>query len=495
MRAGSTVTAAALVGIAAVAGWAGAGGSGAGDAALLAPGFSIAVAPGALTTVQARAAAATVTTSISGGFDAAITLSASGLPAGVTATFAPLVLAAPGAGSGTLTLAAGAATPPGSYTVTVAGAGGSLNRSTTLSFVVTTTTVQIYSGGFEGSLGGWELWHRPGTALAWWGTSTYRKAAGSYSAYCAGNGDGAPPAGGPYPANMEGWMIYGPFSLLDATASLITFKYWMNNHDANDKLQYFVSLNNSAFYGNETATPSLTWQTVTFDLGDPHLAVHPLGQSQVWFALIFLSDGSGQSEGAYVDTVSISKSVAAPPCAVTCGATVPIQAAPGAAVQLAGTLGAGNCSGLPAFSWDFGDATPGSAQAAPAHIYLNPGAYPWHLAATMGGQTCNRSGTVTVTAPPECVLTCGATVPAAGSRMASTAFHGTATATDCGSPPAYAWDFGDGAHAATADAQHAYAARGSYPWTLTVTAGTETCTKSGTLAIGEAVRRHLSPSH
>ncbi len=493
MKRGSAVAAAALVGIAAVASWA--GDSGAGDARLLAPGFSLAVAPGALTTVQGRSAAATVTASISGGFDAAITLSVSGLAAGATATFAPAVLAAPGAGRGTLTLAAGAATPAGSYTVTVAGAGGSLNRSTNVTFVVTTTAVQIFSDAFEGSLGNWELWHRPGAASTWWGTSSYRKAQGAFSVYCAANGDTPAPAGGPYPANMEGWMIYGPFSLLDATGAIITFKYWMNNHDASDKLQYFVSLNNSAFYGFEKTEPSLTWQTVTFDLADYFLQIHPVGHSQVWFALIFLSNGSGQSEGAYVDTVNITKTVAGPSCAVTCGAVVPAQAAPGAAVQLAGTMGAGNCTGLPGFSWDFGDATPGSTLAAPAHTYQNAGAYPWHMAATMGGQTCNQNDIITVTAPPECVLTCSATVPAAGSRMAPAPFHATAAATDCSSPPTYAWDFGDGSHAATADAQHAYAARGSYPWTLTVTAATKRCTKTGELAIGEAVHRHLSPSH
>jgi hypothetical protein len=494
VRPGSAVRATALAAAAAVSGWA--GDADAGEAGLLAPSFSIAVAPGPLSTVQSRAAAATVTTSISGGFNAAITLSASGLPAGASATFSPAVMAAPGAGSGTLTLAAGPATPPGSCTVTVAGSGGALNRSTTVTLVVTTTTVQVFSDGFEGSLTpNWELWRRPGAADAVWGKSSYRKAAGAFGAYCAGSGSAAPPAGGPYPANMEGWMIYGPFSLAGATGSLITFKYWMNNHDGNDKLQYFVSLDNSSFYGNEKSETSATWQTVTFDLAAHSLQIHPVGHPEVWFALIFLSNGSGQSEGTYVDSVSITKTVVAPPCAMTCGAVVPAQAAPGAAVQLAGTLGAGNCAGLPAFSWDFGDATPGSAQAAPTHTYQSAGAYPWHMAATMGGQTCNRNGTITVTAPPECSLSCSATVPAAGSRNAAVSFHAGATATDCGSPSAYAWDFGDGGHAATADAQHVYAARGSYPWTLTVTAGTATCTKTGTLAIGEAVHRHLSPSH
>jgi PKD repeat protein len=463
---------------------------------LVAPDFTVTVTSGPLAAAQGRSAASTVTTAVSGGFNAAVALSASGLPSGASATFAPTSLPAPGAGTATITVAAGAATPSGSFTITVTGSGGGLTRSTTVTLMVTATTVQIFADGFEGSLSpDWELWHRPGAASAWWGKSTYRKAAGSYSVYCAGSGAAAPPAGGPYPANMEGWMIYGPFSLVDATGALVSFKYWMNNHDANDKLQYFVSLNDSAYWGMETAQQALTWQTINFDLGDPHLQVHPLGQPQVWLALIFISDGSGQSEGAYVDSLAITKTVAAPVCAVTCAATVPTQAAPGSPVAFTGTLGAGNCTGQPAVSWNFGDGTPLSGQPAPTHTYQSPGTYGWSMVASMGGATCSKNGSIMVTAPPECSLSCSATVPAAGSRQWPVAFHASATATDCASPPAYVWNFDDGTLATTADAQHTYAARGSYHWTLTVTAGSRTCTKTGTLSVGERVHRHLSGEH
>jgi PKD repeat protein len=74
-------------------------------------------------------------------------------------------------------------------------------------------------------------------------------------------------------------------------------------------------------------------------------------------------------------------------------------------------------------------------------------------------------------------------------------FHATATATGCGASPTYAWDFGDGAAAATADAAHGYATLGPKSWTLTVTAGTETCVDSGTVTIQYPVRRRLSLPH
>ncbi len=62
---------------------------------------------------------ATARVSLSGGFSAPVTLTVKGLPAGVSATFAPASLAAPGAGTSALTLAATTKAAPGRYTATV----------------------------------------------------------------------------------------------------------------------------------------------------------------------------------------------------------------------------------------------------------------------------------------------------------------------------------------------------------------------------------------
>ena len=97
----------------------------------LSAGASASIAPSGHGTV-------TVTTAVSGGFNAAIALSISGLPSGVTAAFAPSTLAAPGSGSSTLTLTATTSAAPGSYTLTISGSGGGLQKTSSLSLTVTT---------------------------------------------------------------------------------------------------------------------------------------------------------------------------------------------------------------------------------------------------------------------------------------------------------------------------------------------------------------------
>jgi len=116
------------------------------------PDFVVSASPPSLSIVQGGNGTSTVTTTISGGFNAAIGLSASGLPAGAGAVFNPPTLAAPGAGSSTLTLSADSTTAVGGYTVTVTGTGGGLTRSTNISLNVTssgTPTEAMTDGGFE----------------------------------------------------------------------------------------------------------------------------------------------------------------------------------------------------------------------------------------------------------------------------------------------------------------------------------------------------------
>ncbi len=81
-------------------------------------------------------ATTTVTTTVSGGLSSAVALSVSGLPTGLTASFKPASIAAPGSGSSVLTLTPGSTFAPGSYTLTVTATAGSVTKTASLTVAV-----------------------------------------------------------------------------------------------------------------------------------------------------------------------------------------------------------------------------------------------------------------------------------------------------------------------------------------------------------------------
>ncbi|GEM_PF-708055 len=117
------------------------------------PNFAISAAPSSLTIAQSGSGISAITTTLSGNFNSSIAFSASGLPVGATANFTPASIGAPGAGSATLTISVGAATPIGTYNMVVNGTGGGQTHSTTINLTVTgggSTTQQLLGNpGFE----------------------------------------------------------------------------------------------------------------------------------------------------------------------------------------------------------------------------------------------------------------------------------------------------------------------------------------------------------
>jgi kumamolisin len=109
------------------------------------PAFTISASPTALTVTQGSSGTSKITTAISGGFDAAIALSASGLPTNVTASFNPTSIAAPGAGSSTLTLSVGSTAVAGTYSITVTGSGGGITHTTAISLTVAAKTTGAFT--------------------------------------------------------------------------------------------------------------------------------------------------------------------------------------------------------------------------------------------------------------------------------------------------------------------------------------------------------------
>src|SRR5438270_2586851 len=116
------------------------------------PAFALSASPSSVSVAQGGTGTSTISTMVSGGFNSAISLSATGLPAGVTTAFNPTSIAAPGSGSSTLTFTASSTATAGTSTVTVNASGGGISHSTTVSLTVTSggTTTQILGNpGFE----------------------------------------------------------------------------------------------------------------------------------------------------------------------------------------------------------------------------------------------------------------------------------------------------------------------------------------------------------
>ena len=107
------------------------------------PVFTISASPTSISVAPGAKGTSTITTTVSGGFNSSIALSATGLPTGTTAAFSTTPIGAPGAGSSTLTLTAGSSTPSGTYSITVTGTGGGITHTATVSLIVTAPSFTI----------------------------------------------------------------------------------------------------------------------------------------------------------------------------------------------------------------------------------------------------------------------------------------------------------------------------------------------------------------
>jgi hypothetical protein len=102
------------------------------------PSFTVSAAPNSVTINQGSNGTSTITVTSTNGFNSAVALSASGLPAGVTAGFVPTSVTPPANGSGTstLTLTVGPTVAANTYTVTITGTSGSTTALTTVTLTV-----------------------------------------------------------------------------------------------------------------------------------------------------------------------------------------------------------------------------------------------------------------------------------------------------------------------------------------------------------------------
>jgi subtilase family serine protease len=97
--------------------------------------FSLSVSRDSVSAVQGGSTTSIITSMVTGNFDSAISLSASGQPAGVTVSFNPTSIT--GAGTSTMTAIVGPSTITGTYDIAVKGTSGGVSEKTTVSLTVT----------------------------------------------------------------------------------------------------------------------------------------------------------------------------------------------------------------------------------------------------------------------------------------------------------------------------------------------------------------------
>jgi len=102
----------------------------------VAPSFTLSANPSTLSVAQGSQGASTITITPVDGFSGSVSLSASGLPSGVTAAFSPN----PATTTSTLKLTASGTATTGTATVIVSGTSGSLTETTTVALTVTATS-------------------------------------------------------------------------------------------------------------------------------------------------------------------------------------------------------------------------------------------------------------------------------------------------------------------------------------------------------------------
>ncbi|SDJ41528.1 Calcineurin-like phosphoesterase [Lentzea albidocapillata subsp. violacea] len=113
------------------------------------PSFSVAATPSSVSLPAGGSTTATVDVGATGGFTGSVALSVSGLPSGVTGSFSPAAVSAPGRSTLTLTASSSAS---GSATATITGTSGGATKTAQLSVTVGTTPAG-FSDDFESGQG------------------------------------------------------------------------------------------------------------------------------------------------------------------------------------------------------------------------------------------------------------------------------------------------------------------------------------------------------
>ena len=169
----------------------------------------------------------------------------------------------------------------------------------------------IVSEDFEGTFpGAWTLVDTTDWGFLF-GKRTCKVKSGGYSGWALGAGSRGNSwgCGNHYVDGLETWMVYGPFSLADATAADMQLDLWLNSEYRYDGV--FVGASVGGTFGGKSWTGTgEDWRHRTLDLSNVYSLGDLRGQPNVWVAIVFISDSiTNLPEGAYVDNILVRKCV------------------------------------------------------------------------------------------------------------------------------------------------------------------------------------------
>jgi hypothetical protein len=173
--------------------------------------------------------------------------------------------------------------------------------------------ITILSEDFEGPFPG-SAWlvldENSDSGLYYWGQRDCRSSGGSFSAWSVGAGDTTLSCGSNSPNDVSAWMVYGPFSLADATAAELVFDWWSETELDRDRFTWGASTDDYHYHGARVSGDHSTWtRSERLDLSAVPVLGSLLGEEQVWIGFSFQSGPGPGHEGSYVDNVRLRKRV------------------------------------------------------------------------------------------------------------------------------------------------------------------------------------------
>ena len=228
------------------------------------------------------------------------------------------------------------------------------------------------------------------------------------------------------------------------------------------------------FDGSSSSDADGTISSYAWDFGDGNSSTavnpsHTYSSAGTYTATLTVTDDQGAVDTASITITVTTGSQNQPPIAVI---TATPTGGPSPLIVAFSSASSSDADGsIVSYFWEFSDGRTTSRQN-PRARFANDGVYTVTLTVT-DNEGATGSDTVTIVVgdvptnqPPTAVATADVT---SGDAPLSVNFTGSASSDSDGTIASYAWDFGDGASAATADASHSYSAAGVFVATLTVT--------------------------